>query len=228
MKRVTSVLLVLAVLAGCSGDDGDGDAPSTTTSTTSPESTSTTTSSTSSTTTSTGAPTTTGSSSTVTSSPAPTSASTSVPVPSGDFRVIVEDLGRRRQSLYAQPDVTRIGEVCADDSQCFEQLNVQLGDLATKGWKVVEADPFTVLDARVEKFDGDTLEASLLVTVVAIVERPENGGRIVDAGGTTVANVEAETAVGFNSEGRYILARVGPANDPWRLVSQELIREVPA
>jgi hypothetical protein len=149
-------------------------------------------------------------------------------VPSGDFRVIVEDLGRRRQSLYAQPDVARIDEVCADDSQCFEQLNVQLGDLATKGWKVVEADPFTVLDARVEKFDGDTIETSLLVTIVAVVERPENGGRIVDAGGNTVANVEAETAVGFNSEGRYILARVGPVDDPWRLVSQELIREVPA
>ena len=149
-------------------------------------------------------------------------------MPSGDFRVIVEDLGRRRQSLYAQPDVARIVEVCADDSQCFEQLNVQLGDLATKGWKVVEADPFTVLDARVEKFDGDTIETSLLVTIVAVVERPENGGRIVDAGGSTVANVEAETAVGFNSEGRYILARVGPVDDPWRLVSQELIREVPA
>ena len=228
MKRLTSLLLVLAVFAGCSGDDGDGDALSTTSSSTSPDSTSTTTSSTSITTTSTRAPTTTSSSPPVTSSSGPTSASTSVPLPSGDFRVIVEDLGRRRQSLYAQPDVARIGEVCADDSQCFEQLNVQLGDLATKGWKVVEADPFTVLDARVEKFDGDTIETSLLVTIVAVVERPANGGRIVDAGGNTVANVEAETAVGFNSEGRYILARVGPAEDPWRLASQELIREVPA
>jgi hypothetical protein len=117
---------------------------------------------------------------------------------------------------------------CADDSQCFEQLSVQLGDLATKGWRVVEADPFTVLDARVEKFDGDALETSLRVTVVAVVERPGNGERIVDAGGATVANVEAETEVGFNSEGRYILARVGPGDDPWRLASQELIREVPA
>lgn len=224
MKRLPGLLLVLAVLAGCSGDD-DGDATPSTSSAI--PSTSTTTSSTSSTTTSTIAPTTTNTSSTVTSS-APTTASTSIPAPSGDFRAIVEDLGRRRQSLYAEPDVARIGEVCADDSQCFEQLSVQLGDLATKGWKVIEADPFTVLDARVEKFDGDTLETSLLVTVVAVVERPENGGRIVDAGGATVANVEAETEVGFNSEGRYILARVGPAEDPWRLASQELIREVPA
>lgn len=225
MKRLPSLLLVLAVLAGCSGDD-DGDAAPSTSSTIRP--TSTTTSSTSSTTTSTIGPTTTSSSGTVTSSSTPTGASTSVPAPSDDFRVIVEDLGRRRQALYAQPDVARIGEVCAADSQCFEQLNVQLGDLATKGWKVVEADPFTALDGRVEKFDGETIETSLLVTVVAIVERPDNGGRIVDAGGTTVANVEAETEVGFNSEGRYILARVGPADDPWRLVSQELIREVPA
>jgi hypothetical protein len=225
MKQLTGLLLVLAVLAGCSGDDDGNATPSTSSAI---PSTSTTTSSTSSTTTSTIAPTNTNTSSTVTSSSAPTTASTSVPAPSGDFRAVIENLGRRRQSLYAQPDVARIGEVCADDSQCFEQLNVQLGDLATKGWKVVEADPFTVLDARVEKFDGDTLETSLLVTVVAVVERPENGGRIVDAGGTTIANVEAETEVGFNSEGRYILARVGPADDPWRLASQELIREVAA
>lgn len=229
MKRLPSVLLVLAALAGCSGDD-DGDAtPST--STTIPSSSTTsrsTTTSTTSPTTSSTAPTTTGTAGTASSSSAPTTASTSVPTPSGDFRVIIEDLGRRRQSLYAQPDVARIGEVCADDSQCFEQLDVQLGDLATKGWKVVDADPFVVLDARVEKFDGDTIDTSLLVTVVAVVERPENGGRIVDAGGAAVANVEAETEVGFNSEGRYILARVGSAEDPWRLASQELIREVPA
>jgi hypothetical protein len=228
MKRLPSVLLVLAALAGCSGDDGDA-TPSTSTTipSTSTTSRSTTTSTTSPTTSST-APTTTGTAGTAASSSAPTTASTSVPTPSGDFRLIIEDLGRRRQSLYAQPDVARIGEVCADASQCFEQLDVQLGDLATKGWKVVEADPFTVLDARVEKFDGDTIDTSLLVTVVAVVGRPENGGRIVDAGGAAVANVEAETEVGFNSEGRYILARVGPAEDPWRLASQELIREVPA
>jgi hypothetical protein len=226
MKQLTGLLLVIAVLAGCSDDDGGDTSPSTSSLTTSLASTATT--STSSTTTSSSTPKTTDTSVTVASTSAPTSASTSVPAPSGDFRAIVEDLGRRRQSLYAQPDVTRIGEVCADDSQCFEQLNVQLGDLATKEWKVVEADPFTVLDARVEKFDGDTIETSLLVTVVAVVERPENGGRIVDAGGTTIANVEAETEVGFNSEGRYILARVGPDGDPWRLASQELIREVPA
>lgn len=225
MKQLTGLLLVFVVLAGCSSDDSGDATPSTSSAI---PSASTATTSTSSTTTSTIAPTTTNTSSTVTSSSARTTASTSVPAPSGDFRAIVEDLGRRRQSLYAEPDVARIGEVCADDSQCFEQLNVQLGDLATKGWKVVEADPFIVLDARVEKFDGDTLETSLLVTVVAVVERPENGGRIVDAGGATVANVEAETEVGFNSEGRYILARVGPGDDPWRLASQELIREVPA
>lgn len=227
MKRLASVLLILAALAGCSGDDGDA-TPSTSTTIPSTSTTSSaTTTSTTRSTTSTIAPTTTDTG-TVSSSSAPTTASTSVPTPSGDFRLIIEDLGRRRQSLYAQPDVARIGEVCADDSQCFEQLDVQLGDLATKGWKVVDADPFTVLDARVEKFDGDTIDTSLLVTVVAVVERPENGGRIVDAGGAAVASVDAETEVGFNSEGRYILARVGPAEDPWRLASQELIREVPA
>ncbi|MGE0306227.1 MAG: hypothetical protein AB7Q27_10745 [Acidimicrobiia bacterium] len=228
MKRLPSVLVILAALAGCRGDDGDATPSTSTTIPSTSMTSSSTTTSTTSPTTSTIAPTTTSTVGTVSSSSAPTTASTSVPTPTGDFRLIIEDLGRRRQSLYAQPDVARIGEVCADDSQCFEQLDVQVGDLATKGWKVVEADPFTVLDARVEKFDGETIDTSLLVTVVAVVERPENGGRIVDAGGAAVANVEAETEVGFNSEGRYILARVGPAEDPWRLASQELIREVPA
>ncbi len=145
-----------------------------------------------------------------------------------DWRQIVETLGQRRQDLYAAPDVSRILEVCGDGSPCAEQLNVQIGDLADKGWRVEGADPFTVLDARVEQFDGDSLETSLLVTVVAVIERAEIAGTIVDEAGTEIAAVEPETEPGFNPQGRFLLGRVGPPDDPWRLISQDTLPEVPA
>jgi hypothetical protein len=141
---------------------------------------------------------------------------------------VVEVLGQRRQDLYAAPDVTRIPEVCGDASPCAEQLNVQIGDLADKGWRVEGADLFVVLDARVEQFDGDTLESSLLVTVVAVIERAADAGTIVDSNGTEVAAVEPGTEPGFNAQGRFLLGRVGPPDDPWRLISQDTLPEVPA
>ncbi len=145
-----------------------------------------------------------------------------------DWRQVVETLGQRRQELYAAPDVSRILEVCGDGTPCAEQLNVQIGDLADKGWRVEGADPFTVLDARVEQFDGDSLETSLLVTVVAVIERAEIAGTIVDESGTEIAAVEPETEPGFNAQGRFLLGRVGPPDDPWRLISQDTLPEVPA
>jgi hypothetical protein len=145
-----------------------------------------------------------------------------------DWTSVIQTLGQRRQDLYATPDLSRIPEVCGDQSQCANQLNTQIGDLATKGWKVVDADPYTVLDAHVEKFDGDTLETSLLVTVIAVVKRPDSAGQIVDSTGATVASVVAETPVGRNTENRTILARTGPDSDPWRIVSQQRLREVSA
>jgi len=145
-----------------------------------------------------------------------------------DWREVIETLGQRRQDLYAAPDVSRILDVCGDGSPCAEQLNVQIGDLADKGWRVEGADPFTVLDARVEKFDNDSLETSLLVTVVAVIERTEIAGTIVDEAGTEVAAVEPETEPGFNAQGRFLLGRVGPPDDPWRLISQDTLPEVPA
>ena len=145
-----------------------------------------------------------------------------------DWRQVVETLGQRRQELYVAPDVSRILEVCGDGTPCAEQLNVQIGDLADKGWSVEGADPFTVLDARVEQFDGDSLETSLLVTVVAVIERAENAGTIVDESGTEIAAVEPETEPGFNAQGRFLLGRVGPPDDPWRLISQDTLPEVPA
>jgi hypothetical protein len=229
MNRTRRLAIVVAlVVAGCSGDD-DGTAPSTSdtafTSTvaSAPPTVATTTPTTS-------LPETTTNPSTSTQPPTTSQTTTSTePTTSGtNWRAIVQTLGRRRDDLYARPDVSRIREVCVDQSQCFDQLNTQVGDLANKGWRVVGADPYVVLDARVERFDGETLEDSFLVTVVAVVERPENAGRIVDSSGETVAEVEADSEPGFNSQGRVILARAGPRNDPWRLVSQERLREVPA
>lgn len=105
---------------------------------------------------------------------------------------------------------------------------MQLGDLVSKGWKVVGAEPYVVISATLEKFDGDSLDASLLVTVVVVVQRPSSGGSIVDTAGTEVASVVAETPEGTNTEYRTILARVGPAEDPWRIVSQDRLKDVPA
>jgi hypothetical protein len=145
-----------------------------------------------------------------------------------DWIVVLQTLGQRRQDLYAAPDTSRIPTVCGDQSQCADQLNVQIGDLANKGWKVNGADPYVVLSATVEKFDGGDLETSLLVTVVAVIQRPAEAGTIVDSSGAVVADVEAQTTPGHNAQGRFLLARVGPAEDPWRLVSQDTLPEVPA
>ena len=145
-----------------------------------------------------------------------------------DWLNVVQTLGQRRQDLYANPGISRIPEVCGDKSQCADQLNVQIGDLANKGWRVTGADPYIVVEATVEKFDGDSLDTSLLVTVVAVIQRPAQAGTIVDSSGAVVAAVEAQTTPGHNAHGRFLLARVGPADDPWRLVSQDTLPEVPA
>ena len=158
----------------------------------------------------------------------PSTAASTVPVGDTDWRAVVEALGRRRQELYASPDVTRIGEVCADESPCAEQLEVQLGDMAGKGWHIEGGDPYTVLEAQLEDFDGDTLETSLVVTVVGVIQRPASGGQIVDANGTVVADVSTETPEGINTRGRTFLSRVGPPEDPWRIIDQQRIGDVPA
>jgi hypothetical protein len=139
---------------------------------------------------------------------------------------VLETLGLRRQDLYRDPDVARIGEVCTDSGPCAEQLEVQLGDMASKGWHIEGGDPYTVLEAELEDFTGDTVETSDIVTIIAVVQRPNDGGRIVDASGEVIADVAAETPEGTNTRGRATLARVGPIDDPWRIVSQEQIGEV--
>lgn len=228
LRPIPLAILLLAVVA-CSGDD-DATSPTTVDTSTSVEPTTSV-----QVTTSTSGPPSSSSTSTTTSAPTSTSATTSTTTaPSTtvgadvDWLEIVENLAQRRQDLYADPDVSRIPEVCADGSPCAEQLNVQIGDLADKGWRVEGADPVVVLETRVEQFDGDTLDSSLLVTVVAVIERAENAGNIVDGSGSVVAAVEPGTEPGFNAQGRFLLGRVGPPDDPWRLVSQDTLPEVPA
>ena len=228
LRPIPLAILLLAVVA-CSGDD-DATSPTTVDTSTSVEPTTSV-----QVTTSTSGPPSSSSTSTTTSAPTSTSATTSTTTaPSTtvgadvDWLEIVENLAQRRQDLYADPDVSRIPEVCADGSPCAEQLNVQIGDLADKGWRVEGADPVVVLETRVEQFDGDTLDSSLLVTVVAVIERAENAGNIVDGSGSVVAAVEPGTEPGFNAQGRFLLGRVGPPDDPWRLASQDTLPEVPA
>jgi hypothetical protein len=229
LRPIPLAILVLAVVA-CSGDD-DATSPTSLDTSTSVEPTTSV-----QVTTSTSGPPSSSSTSTTTLAPtSSTSATTSTTTaPSttvgadADWLEIVENLAQRRQDLYAAPDISRIPEVCADGSPCAEQLNVQIGDLAEKGWRVEGADPVVVLETRVEQFDGETLDSSLLVTVVAVIERAENAGNIVDGSGSVVAAVEPGTEPGFNAQGRFLLGRVGPPDDPWRLVSQDTLPEVPA
>lgn len=235
MKHPLILAIVIAVAStACSGDDTAD--PTTTQSTTAPSTTTAPSSVTSTTsTTATPVPSTTASSttSTATTEPSPSTApSTAVPAtdPTGepDWRLVLETLGLRRQDLYRDPDVTRIGEVCTDSGPCAEQLEVQLGDMASKGWHIEGGDPYTVLEAELENFTGGTLATSDIVTVVAIVRRQADGGTIVDASGTVVAAVDPDTPEGFNPQARVTLARVGPAGDEWRIVDTTRIREVPA
>lgn len=227
MKRTSALLASLVVLAaGCSGGDDGADTtsvstrPVVTATTTDPPST---TSAPVNTTATTQPPSTT---SAITTD-APTTSPTTVSTDQTDWASVVQTLGQRRQDLYAAPDVSRIREVCAEDSPCAEQLDVQLADLASKGWHVVDADPYTVVSAELEDFDGDSLDAALVVTVIVEVQRPANGGSIVDSSGAVVAGIDPETDEGVNTENRTTLGRSGSAEDPWRIISQERIREVP-
>lgn len=226
------ILIVgLLALAACNGDDGSAASTTTATSTSAAPTTASPTSvpSTSSSTTVVSSTTTFAAVTTLAPTTPPT---TNPPLTTGpiadDWRSIVETLGQRRRSLYAAPDVARITEVCGTDSPCAEQLTVQISDLASKGWHVEGADPFVIVDAQVDEFDGESLETSLLVTVVAVIQRLDNAGNIVDASGATVAVVEPDTEPGFNAQGRFLLGRVGPPEDPWRLISQDSLPEVPA
>ena len=59
-------------------------------------------------------------------------------------------------------------------------------------------------------------------------EKEKSGGQIVDANGTVVADVSTETPEGINTRGRTFLSRVGPPEDPWRIIDQQRIGDVPA
>lgn len=231
MTLRTILIVGLLALAACNGDDGSAASTTTATSTSAAPTTASPTSVPSSSSSTTVVP------STTTFAPMTTLAPTTPPTtsppltigPTGDdWRAIVETLGQRRQGLYAAPDVARITEVCGADSPCAEQLTVQIADLASKGWRVEGADPFVIVDAQVDEFDGESLETSLLVTIVVVIQRLDNAGNIVDASGATVAAVEPGTEPGFNAQGRFLLGRVGPPEDPWRLISQDSLPEVPA
>ena len=231
MKRPLILAALALAVAACNGDDTAD--PTTTLAVTSPSTSAAPTSSVGPapepTSTATPAPSTTAAP--TTEPPSTTSPTTSVvstaPIGETDWRTVVETLGRRRQDLYRAPDLTRIGEICTDSGPCAEQLNVQLGDMVSKGWHIEGGDPYTVLEAELEDFTGDTLETSDVVTVVAIVQRQADGGTIVDSAGEVVAEVEPDTDEGFNPQARITLARSGPAGDDWRIVDTARIREVP-
>ena len=88
-------------------------------------------------------------------------------------------------------------------------------------------DPFRVTVGTTSA--AITAAATPCTRGVGLKAAPANAGTIVDDTGATVAAVEAETDVGINTENRTVLARVGDdSTSPWRIVSQERLREVPA
>ena len=110
---------------------------------------------------------------------------------------------------------------------CAEQLDVQLADLANKGWHVVDADPYTVVSAssRTSTATASTLHWSSRSFVE--VQRPANGARSSTRRVPWSRGIDPETDEGINTENRTTLGRSGPPEDPWRIISQERIREVP-
>ena len=225
MKRTSVLLVSLVVLAaGCSGGDDGADTtsvstrPVVTATTTDPPST---TSAPVATTPTTQPQSTT---STVTTD-APTTSPTTVSTDQTDWASVVQTLGQRRQDLYAAPDVSRIREVCAEESPCAEQLDVQLADLANKGWHVVDADPYTVVSAssRTSTATASTLHWSS--RSLSRCSAQPTGARSSTRRVPWSRGIDPETDEGVNTENRTTLGRSGPPEDPWRIISQERIRE---
>ena len=160
---------------------------------------------------------------------APTTSPTTIVHRPDRLGAVVQTLGQRRQDLYASPDVSRIPRgVRRATRQCAEQLNVQIADLASKGWRVVGADPYVVLERPARGFDGDTLDTSLLVTVVAVIQRPANGGLDRRLDGCRRRRGRAgDRRQGSTPRTGSSLGRVGPPEDPWRIISQDTHPEVP-
>jgi hypothetical protein len=220
-RRLAAVTAVsLSMLGACSDDDDSADPPSTSAQETVTESSPPTSSppTTSSTTTTTEVPTTTAASTT----PPTSTPSTIAP---DDWEAILEGLARRRVELYAAPDVSRIGEYCAPDTDCATRLETQLSDAATKGQHIEGQQPFDVI-AIEQALVSEPSPAARVANVVFVIA-PDNPppARLVDSAGNVVDEFVLNT-----SKSRVAFTLASWESDPalpWRVVLAETLGSVP-
>ena len=217
LMSLTLAAIGIAVLAGCNDDEPAADSSS---STTEQAPTTTDISTTSSPATS-APPETTTTPATV----APTTAATTTPPPTtqpniapGDWEAILDELSRRRVSLYAAPDLARIGEYCMPATECAAQLEAQLGDYIARGEHIEGQQPFTVVAVE-NVLQGDPSPAGTLVDVVFVVGPTAlPPARIVDANGNVVDELSVTTT---NTRGVFTLVEWNDPALPYRLVRAE-------
>jgi len=151
-----------------------------------------------------------------------------------DWPAIVEILGRRRQDLYSTPIAEDAGysTICAatDGGSCLEGLRTQIPSLIEQGFRIVGADPYTVLpdDVAVEDVEeGQTVDTARIVTVVVTVRRSSNRGQLVNGAGDVQADITSDTPEGHNIRTRTTLVREAPGSE-WRILDQSAAGTVPA
>ena len=218
-KRAAVIIVSLTLLAACSDDD-NADPPSTSAQQTVTESTPTT-----------NAPPTTASTTTTTEAPTTTSAPTTPPtttqttIAPDDWEGILEALSARRVALYAAPDLSRVNEYCAPESDCASRLETQLGDAIAKGQHVEGQRPFDVVEvvqASVgEQEPGAPAIAGILFIVAPTTPPPP---RLVDANGNVVEELSLTTTP---TRGRFTLVAWEDPTLPWRVVLAEDLGPVP-
>lgn len=240
-RRTLTLALAALIIVACNGDDSADPTTSSvssasistaqpTTTTTTPPVTSTSildTSSTEPPTTvaSTESPTTSGptadSSTTVEST---TVATTQAPIAPDDWKAVLEELDRRVVSLYAAPDLDRIGEYCAFGSECAEGLETQLGDAIAKGQHIEGQHPFEVLEIT-QATVGEPSPVGEVAVVIFIVS-PDSSppAQLVDAAGNVIDTLSVTTT---KSRARFTLASVEDPVLPWRVLLAENMGPVP-
>ena len=156
---------------------------------------------------------------------APTTSPTTVSTDQTDWASVVQTLGQRRQDLHAAPDVSRIRE-CAEELPVRRATRRAARRSRNKGWHVVDADPYTVVSAgsRTSTATASTLHWSSRSLSRCSAQPTGLDRRLVGcrSRGLTPRPTRASTPRTGTT-----LGRSGPPEDPWRIISQERIREVP-
>ena len=223
MRSRTTLAVAVATLlliAACSGDDDSADPVNSTT----PVASSTETTNTIATTTQPSSSTT--STPTTTAAP-PTSPPTAPPttIAEGDWEAILEELARRRVALYAAPDVSRIGEYCAPDTDCAARLETQLSDAVAKRQHIEGQQPFDVIAIEQALVSEPSPAARVANMVFVIAPETPPPARLVDAAGNVVDEFVLNT-----SKSRVAFTLASWESDPalpWRVVLAETLGSVP-